>query len=64
MGIDQADDKHIGMGSDKRCRTRGAAGGQGEEDDREVRRTGDRVRCAADSATYGRDCCLVNAGKV
>ena len=34
--------------------TRGAAGGQGEEDDREVRRTGDRVHCAADSATYGR----------
>ena len=44
--------------------TRGAAGGQGEEDDREVRRTGDRVHCAADSATYGRDCCLVSAGKV
>ena len=54
----------MGMRSDKRCRHTVSRRGQGEEDDREVRRTGDRDHCAADSATYGRDCCLVSAGKV
>ena len=53
MESGQADSRHMGKGGDKRCRHTGRhmRAGRGE---REVRRTGDRVHCAAASATYGR----------
>ena len=53
MGSGQADNKHMGMGSDKRYRYTGSHRRAGRGG-REVRRTGDRVHSAAASATYGR----------
>ena len=54
MGSGQAGNKHMGKGGDKRYTYTGShmRAGRGE---REVRRTGDRVHCAAASATYGRE---------
>ena len=44
----------MGKGGDKRCRHTGRHMREGRGE-REVRRTGDRVHCAAASATYGRE---------
>ena len=52
MGSGQAGNKHMGKGGDKRYTYTGShmRAGRGE---REVRRTGDRVHCAAASVTDG-----------
>ena len=53
MDSGQVDNKHVGKGGDERYTYTGShrRAGRGE---REVGRTGDRVHCAAASATYGR----------
>ena len=52
MDCGQADNKYIGMGSDKRYTYTGSHRRAGRGG-REVRRTGDRVHCAAASVTDG-----------
>ena len=53
MGTGQADNKRKGTGSDKRYTYTGSHRRAGRGGLLEVRRTGDRVHCAAASATDG-----------
>ena len=54
MDSGQDDNKHVGKGGDKRYTYTGSHMRAGRGLRREVRRTGDRVHCAAALATYGR----------